>query len=194
MTNLSPQPVRSSRWGAVQHVTPIAEGIDFVSTAGHGGIVLSDDRQQEMHPALRISGNQYEEDCEYSLVVINFPQFFKPDQVADAHRAAKEWFPDQYGKWSKKTVPTEESYILRQRASREANADKYVTLSAWGDWHKDVPKGMVGVFAGKGGRLRNGQYPADCKYFLVPAEEYDSRGEFGFVIDEAKHKTCAKID
>ena len=47
-----------------------------------------------------------------------------------------------------------------------------VVLAAWGKVHEDVPKGMVGVVACYGGRLRNGQYAGEEMIDLVrDAEE-----------------------
>ena len=44
---------------------------------------------------------------------------------------------------------------------------KLISWVAWGDWHKSVPKGMVGVQATPTGRPeKNG------RHFLVPAAEY----------------------
>lgn len=55
---------------------------------------------------------------------------------------------------------------------RTEHANDYLVLSAFGDWHEKVPKGYVGVFAGKGGRTANGHFPEDTKWFLVPHAEY----------------------
>jgi len=67
--------------------------------------------------------------------------------------------------------------------------DQLIVVCAWGDWHKDVPKGMVGVAACYGGR-KQGQYASEQKYYLVPQSEYDQRdlkGHIGFIVDPARH-------
>lgn len=76
---------------------------------------------------------------------------------------------------------------------KENHAEDYITLAAWGDWHEQVPKGYVGVFAGKGGRLPNGNYPPDTKYFLVPKEEYANPPQPPFIIDTNRHAQCEPI-
>lgn len=72
------------------------------------------------------------------------------------------------------------------------HADDYITLAAWGDWHDSVPPNYVGVFAGRGGRMENGAYPPDTKYFFVPADEYQKR-ERQFIIDTSRHIECKPI-
>ena len=73
----------------------------------------------------------------------------------------------------------------------EQHKGDYLTVAAWGDWHKSVPKGMVGVLAVRGGRTRTGQYASsDQRYFLVAGDEYDKRheNEAGcMVVDPARH-------
>jgi len=63
-------------------------------------------------------------------------------------------------------------YLAQQELFQQEHASDYLVLSAFGDWHKDVPEGQVGVFAGKGGRTKSGGYPEDCKWFLVPKANY----------------------
>ena len=65
-----------------------------------------------------------------------------------------------------------QQYLAQKELFQAEHANDYLVLSAFGDWHKDVPKGSVGVFAGKGGRTREGHYPEDTKWFLVPQAEY----------------------
>ena len=61
-------------WGQAQSVKRIAEGIDFVETASHGGYRLSPAYQQRLSdlvPAFRTyaGGPWYEEDCDASGLV-----------------------------------------------------------------------------------------------------------------------------
>lgn len=73
-----------SPWGRIQDVRAIADGISWISTAGHGGFRLSKTRYNEMPAYLRacsFTGNQFfEEDCSWCAVVLAFPQFFNADQ------------------------------------------------------------------------------------------------------------------
>jgi hypothetical protein len=184
---------KTTPWGPPQHWTNIAEGIDCVSTAGHGGIKLSRQRQAKMPAALKLEGGWYEEDVEYNRVVVVFPECFKTEQVAGAHAVLKDWCPDEYAAWSGQPVAIEDSHVLRERIFREKHKNDYMVMSAWGDWKEGVPKGMVGVFAGRGGRTEDHRFPGDCKYFLVPAEEYQTR-KGDFVIDLTRHKEIPPIN
>ncbi len=75
-----------------------------------------------------------------------------------------------------------------------AHNNDYIVMTAWGDWHEKIPQGFVGVFAGRGGRTKDGSYPNDAAYFLVPEEEYNKdRTRYGFVIDEAIHPRIEPI-
>lgn len=76
-------------WGESQQTDTIAEGITWVSTAGHGGIIISPERRAAMPKSLRefapfAGGNAYEEDCDVAIVIAAFPQHFTAKQVASA--------------------------------------------------------------------------------------------------------------
>ena len=77
-------------WGVAQTVTVIADGIESVSTSSHGGIRLSAERQAQM-PERFVGLNKYgrgcwyEEDCEWALVAVAFPEHFL-DCLDDAVR------------------------------------------------------------------------------------------------------------
>jgi hypothetical protein len=173
-----------SPWGWIQSVTTIAEGIWFVDTAGHGGFKLSRKRQRQMPQALRLNGAWYEEDCEAFLVILGFPQCFKKEEVEQAHKSVKNWFPGLYEEWSGKVIPVEESFKKREKLFYETHKEDYIVISAFGDWKEGIPKGMVGVVATKGG-IRN----ASQRYFLVSQEEY----HMDFVVDLSRHQEIAKF-
>lgn len=69
----TPNPIRvggSSPWGTIQHVTELADGIVSVSTAGHGGIWITSERERQIPANVRAIARQYapanwyEEDCD----------------------------------------------------------------------------------------------------------------------------------
>lgn len=182
-----------SPWGKIQTSRTIADGIEMVSTASHGGFKLDRKNNAKMPKALRLPNGWYEEDVEYNRVVIIFPQFFDQETVKNAHRTIKDYHPQVYQNWSGQEVKLEESFVLRRQKFEKENADNYVGMSAFGDWKEGVPKGFVGVFAGKGGRKKNGEYPEDTKWFLVPSEEYEKRNMF-FVIDPARHEEIKALN
>ena len=79
-------------WGPAEDVTNIADGIDFISTAGHGGYRLSLTRVMEMPEPYRSyepfcgRAGWYEEDCDWCVVALAYPQFFPPHVHAEARR------------------------------------------------------------------------------------------------------------
>lgn len=89
--------VTTSPWGPVQHQEQIAEGIVRVLTAGHGGLVLSPVRLHAMPKQYKLNiygtGRYFEEDCEWALVVLAFPDVFTPEQRDAAYLTAKQYYP-----------------------------------------------------------------------------------------------------
>lgn len=84
---------KSTPWGPAQHTAVIAPGIVSYSTAGHGGIWL-DARHEEMRkerfPSFRpfTSDQWYEEDQDWAIVALTFPQFFDAQDLRAAIRTA----------------------------------------------------------------------------------------------------------
>lgn len=77
-------------WGSVQHSREIADGIVRVSTASHGGFVLSEPRMAEYNGRMTIhfspfAGYAYfEEDADWSVVALAFPEFFSDKDLSAA--------------------------------------------------------------------------------------------------------------
>lgn len=85
-------------WGPSQHQKTIAQGIVSVSTAGHGGFYLSAERYAAMPADLkacaRYAGPQwFEEDCEWALVTLAFPECFEERDFYFAVQTAKSYYP-----------------------------------------------------------------------------------------------------
>lgn len=75
-----------STWGAIQSADQLLPGIWSVTTASHGGFILSENRQTAMPDALRDQSNQYEEDCDWALVVLAYEdEFQSASRMSDAH-------------------------------------------------------------------------------------------------------------
>jgi len=185
---------RMSPWGPVQNSAHLGMGIYSVSTAGHGGIKVPVDLNNRIPEYMRNSDGWYEEDGEWAIPILVFKELesSKTNYTA-ALETLRNWYPAKYERFTGLNVKPGESIIRDDEIHRATNKDNYLALTAWGDWHENVPKGMVAVFAGRGGRLSDGKYPADTAYFLVPEKEYGSR-RHSFVIDEKKHKRIAWED
>lgn len=175
----------STPWGSAQYTRSFGRGIGECGTAGHGGIRVSRALAEKtmlpavLRKAIRQGGYYwFEEDCAYSLVVLSFPERFDAQRHEYAHRAARDWYPDEYTLLTGKPVALEESYTLQRRAFEAETRERFVVRSASGDWKAGVPKGMVEVLAK---RASDGAEMTA----LVPADEYDARGKFGYVLPEA---------
>lgn len=94
------QPVETP-WGFPDTVKQIAPGIVFYSTPSHGGYWLSDARVASMPRPLRefrpfAGPNFYEEDADWSIVALAFPQFFSDDALPAALETIKRYKPELY--------------------------------------------------------------------------------------------------
>jgi hypothetical protein len=185
----------NSPWGYVDRQTIIAPGIRQVSTAGHGGILLSAERQSAMPDALRREHASYEEDCEWALIALAFPEEFKAyyatlpwyqgDIIESAKATVRDFYPEDYEAHFGVTLQPGESIRRDEATFHQAHKDDFIAVAAFGSWHERVPEGMVGVLAKKGGRMGEG---AQERFYLVPKEEYEKRGRLSFVIDENRHE------
>jgi hypothetical protein len=96
----------STPWGHPDTVTEIAPGIVFYSTPSHGGFWLSPERVAAMPKPLRdfvpFGGSQagpgrwFEEDCDWSVVALSFPQFFKPEDIDVALKTLERYRPELF--------------------------------------------------------------------------------------------------
>jgi len=151
--NSTPAPLHTL-WNAPQTTEQRLPGIWSVTTASHGGFVLSDERQAAMPEPLRVDGNSYEEDVNWSLVILGFEDEFGAlcDPLFDierdlAHQTARHWLPHRYSAFTGRILEPSESHVLKKIALYEAAIGEIGVRSAAGDWAGWVPKGMVGEAA-----------------------------------------------
>lgn len=192
----------STPWGASQHVYNICRGVRSVSTAGHGGILVSPTMNAKIPEYMRYSPGEYEEDCDWCIPAIVFEKEWRewslgvnkdPDhQMQCAYETLKTWHPDAYEKFTGNKLAEGDS-LMRDKMNMEAQLhDKLVARAAFGDWKDGVPKGMVAVIAKR---------VSDSveKSFLVDSNEYETRNYVvgkarEFVIDESRHEECDYVD
>ena len=86
-------------WGISDSSERIAPGIMRYDTPSHGGFHLSAKRQAEMPEALRVEGGWYEEDCDWALVILGFPQFFSKEDSEAAKESARTWNTEAYERY-----------------------------------------------------------------------------------------------
>jgi len=175
-------------WGPSQSKTTYARGINFYSTAGHGGIMLSVGMNKRIPEYARNPDRAYEEDIAWAIVVTFLPNYFKQKMRDDAFNALKNWFPEIWEKNYGVALKPGESYVKDKRAEEERNSHNFTVTTAWGDWQNNVPTGKVGVSAVK-------RATGERKFFLVEDSEYENRSTMGgFVIDEERHSVWAGPD
>ena len=88
-------------WGVADSITEIAPGIVSYSTPSHGGYWLSPERVAEMPKPLRefkpwAGPGWFEEDCDWSVVALAFPQYFPEDAVRAANATFSRYKPELY--------------------------------------------------------------------------------------------------
>ena len=93
---------KNSPWGAVQDCDEYADGIAFVYTASHGGIVLSAARERKvahLKGANFLGSTKYwEEDCDWSIPFVVFQ-----DDIREAWAQPQDMFETMLAA-AKKTI------------------------------------------------------------------------------------------
>lgn len=192
-------------WGTAQGVKKLAPEIYWVTTASHGGLKLSAERNGEMPDCLRNDSEWYEEDAEWAKAAVRFEELFLQSSDRDikriilsgAHRnTLRDWFPEAYEQFYGVKLNPGESRLNDENLFFEEHGTDLIGVSAFGDWHARVPEAMVGVIARVGGQSITVKSPASGpdRYFLVPKEEYEVGNRFGFVIDRSRHEEIEILD
>lgn len=92
-----------SVWGPVQTEKQYGEGITLVTTASHGGFVLSPELNELVRakfPDFKPFGGHersYEEDCDWAVIVATFPDRFPSSNVYLANNTIRNR-PAYYGR------------------------------------------------------------------------------------------------
>lgn len=94
-------PPKDTPWGFWQEARQHAPGIVFVSTPGHGGFHLDEERQKEAHVRIgrlpTFTGSQawLEEDQDAVLVYLIWPEYASDEQIAEAIKTTQVYS----GRW-----------------------------------------------------------------------------------------------
>jgi hypothetical protein len=158
-----------------------AEGVIAHSTASHAGFHLSADRNSKVHSLLRKGAAWCEEDCEWAIVALSFPELFTAHERVAAEKTIRNTWPDEWETIHGVKLTEGESWIKDRRAFDQRHAADHVVTSAIFSEHHP---GMTEVVAVVGGNRRTDD---DERRFLVPSDEYARRSRFGFVIDHNRH-------
>lgn len=171
----------STPWGGSRLATIYAEGVISHSTSGHGGFHLSPDRNLQVDASVRSSGGWYEEDCEWAIVALTFPDLFTGYEQRCADDTARNTFPNYWEKLRGRRLSSGESWSKDRAEFDRLHVDDWIVISAIiSTYHS----GMTEVVAAQGGKrdVQRGE-----RRFLIPHDEYGQRDRFGFVIDLSRH-------
>ena len=94
-------------WGEAQSVEPVGTSMCWVLTASHGGLYVDDALNGQIDRVWRVDGTYddngtylpggwYEEDCDWAVPVVTFPDRFTPRTVLGAHGVLARWYPEFY--------------------------------------------------------------------------------------------------
>lgn len=170
----------STPWGPSQGEIVYADGVVFHSTAGHGGFLLSPDRNRKVHQLIRVTGGTYEEDEAWAIVAFSFPHLFTAFERRAAEKTMKDSFPDAWEAITGNVLDPGDSRKKDERAFFAEYRDDWIVVSAI---VSDYQPGFTEVIATPGGKRGLG---SEERRFLVPSGEYRV-GRFGFVIDPERH-------
>ncbi len=183
-----PHPPRATPWGPIQRKTREAFGIWSVTTAGHGGIWLSPEKNASVPSYMRDDDGWYEEDTAWAAAMLVHAEAFAPARCVVALDTLKTCWPDAYEQFTGKPVAPGESHVRDQETFWSRNPLAWVAASAWGDWAAWVDRGFVGVLARQGPPGSPSYEQGEARYFLIGEVEYRSgRGPAGFQIDLDRH-------
>lgn len=172
----------STPWGASQMATVYAEGVTSHMTAGHGGFHLSMERNLRIDPSLRKETPWYEEDAEWAIVAVTFPELFTSYERRIAGNTIRNSWPDAWETINGCVLDPAKSWEKARRLFDTAHADDWVVISAI---LSDQHQGMTEVIATLGGKR---DLSAGERRYLVPSPEYGTRNPLGFVIDPGRHQ------
>lgn len=171
----------SSPWGSIQYSAQIAPGLRQVSTASHGGLLLSHGAAERLHisPMALSLGNRwqdgwaYEEDCEWAILAWEIPQHWpllfrhagwqiQADPRTYLIETLSAWCPTILLYHGVSPSPPEFARYLRRRQRDRLRAERSPELivAARGDWAEGCPPGAVEVTT------------ADDQVHYVTAESY----------------------
>jgi len=113
-------------WGWSQIISNVAPGILFASTAGHGGFKLDRKLNAQVPAEMRKRGGWYEEDCEWAIPFLTFPEIFEETHDMEypfeelqqiAVDTLRKYCPEAYEFLMEETLQPGESWTKDARAS-----------------------------------------------------------------------------
>jgi hypothetical protein len=99
-------------WGESDHEKPYGEGITFYGTPSHGGFRLLAAQNQQIPGYFRKASfngmgqsGWYEEDCDWAIVAVCFPELFTAEDLENARLTLKSYRPEQLERFESEKQP-----------------------------------------------------------------------------------------
>jgi hypothetical protein len=124
--------LNKEKWGEIEIEKVIAGGIVYVSTPGHGGFVLSENRNKAIPKYMRMSDGCYEEDCDWSIVAVVFSEFLQDEKVKQAKETLKNCKHKMYETFFKIKLKKGESRSKDSEIFLSDNKNNYIGITALG--------------------------------------------------------------
>jgi hypothetical protein len=159
-----------SPWGTIDDVRLVADGIYNVCTPGHGGYYLDNARLAEfrkLFPKFKPFAGfpWFEEDCDWAMVTIAFPQYFHDAQVFNAVRTAGGLEP-----WLETPAGAD---VKRRHDAYAATVDGKWKVGGMGTVHHlklDLPAHTWSVMLSRDGQRKSVYMPYPQQQFYSDAE------------------------
>lgn len=197
------KPAVSTPWGAADSQEVCAPGIICYGTPSHGGYHLDDARMarlRKLFPGFKTfaGGPWFEEDCDWCVVALAFPEAFKATAQESAESTLRHYQPDVWEAHYGRKLLSGESRARDREVFAAEHANDLIVTSAIGQvsWKPHIAEGMVEVTATVGGNMAADGFVHSAKLFrkfMVTSEEYGQRGPFGFIVDPTRHPEIIEV-
>lgn len=143
-------------WGKADQVRHIGRGIKSVCTPSHGGYYVPPAELAKMPEAARkthAGPGWYEEDCDWCLVALAFPDLFEEPAIAAAVTTCENWMTaEQCAPFGLK-MSARNVHKQREEEQRILDSGAVVRCAAIGTWKDKISTGRVHVlFRDKAGK------------------------------------------
>jgi len=150
-TYLDTIPPTTSPWGTPQTAGEELPGVWHVTTAGHGGYILTDIRNAQIPERARRDDCCYEEDCDWATIAWAFrDEFIATDPAYPVERAKQillDWLPEAYEAVTGEAPDPANSYALRRKKAIADAIGTSVIRSAISGQSRGLAKGEIIVTA-----------------------------------------------
>lgn len=188
------------KWGPPQEVVKLCRGAVLVSTASHGGIVLSDEINRTIPEPVRSDDGCYEEDVDWAVAWVCLrrsgsigadPEGRPLDMAAMDERARRtilDYYPDHAAALIREAADSDSLVLRERRDYADARARGWVMsiAAAGASTSNAVPPGMVGAVLAPVHPVRNEPDRTREFFAMLPESTYrEARLKSGLYLFEA---------